>query len=550
MRILAGAIFLGIALFVFITPMLRLVWMSFRTEAGLGLGNYCKLMAQPRTSRAIVNTVVVAVGATLISVFLGAGSSFLVACTDVRRKRLVEMLTLAPFVIPSYITTLSWSSFLSRRGWVNRSLTVLGLPMLDVFSMGGIILVLGICNAPVVYLNTMHMLRRVPRELEWASLASGRGVWETFFRISLPQVMPALIAGGVLAFLAAIDNFSVPAFLGIPAGIPVLSTYIYENIIGFGPSSFNLAAALSVMLSVIAITGSFLQGRLIKKTSGMESIAEDRSVRVPLGCARGWVEGGAIFFLLTLTIVPLLAMVSSAFLPNYKNLALENITLKNFAFVFTNRGVRQAVVCSLQLASLTVLICLIAGTAIAWLRVRRGSAVIRIVEVSSMLTYAMPGIVLALSMIFHWTMFPGVYGTLRILLIAYVTRYLILQIKGSAAAVTAVNVSLEEAALVYGGGMVRVWVQVILPLIARSALASAFMIFAYSFTELTLSSILASAGARTVGLTVFSLQQAGDTHLSAAMSTVIVFAVLIFYLLSIVLRALGKRPRRKGAGEP
>ena len=129
-------------------------------------------------------------------------------------------------------------------------------------------------------------------------------------KINLVSALPAIAAGSVLAFLSSIDNFSVPAFLGISSGIPVLSTYIYENAIGFGPNAFPLAAALSLILSVIAVAGTLLEGFFVKRGAGMDSIKEDYSVRVFFRKAhRIALEWGILAVLLILNIIPMVSMV-------------------------------------------------------------------------------------------------------------------------------------------------------------------------------------------------------------------------------------------------
>ncbi len=142
-------------------------------------------------------------------------------------------------------------------------------------------------------------------------------------------------------------------------------------------------------------------------------------------------EWGSLTVLAGFTVVPVLSMIMSAFLKNYgTKFRPENLSLKNFQFVFTNAGVRQAVVNSILLAVVTCIICIVAGTATAYLKVRKNSKAAMMFESAASLTYALPGIVLALAMIFHWTIVPGVYGTVKILIIAYATRYVVLQIKG------------------------------------------------------------------------------------------------------------------------
>ncbi len=535
--LIRGTVYL-LAVLVFLAPLLRLLAMGFRSETGYGPGNFAELLAEERTREAIVNTVVIALTSTALAAAAGSGLAFLVAYTNVKRKGLLEFLVLLPFIIPSYIITLSWSSFLSTKGSFNRFLTALGLPAADIYTMGGIILVLGICNIPIVYVNVVHMLRKIPRDMEWAARACGYTQKQAMVKINLVSALPAVAAGSVLAFLSAIDNFSVPAFLGISSGIPVLSTYIYEKAIGFGPNAFPLAAALSLILSLIAVGGTLMEGVFVRRGAFTDSIREDYSVRIRLtGGKRLAAEWGTIGILLVLNIIPMISMVLNAFLKSYGlKLRAENLTLENFAFLFHNRGVAAAVRNSLLLAVVTSLACIVLGTAIAYAKVRKNSRSAHLLERCAALTYAIPGIVLALAMIFHWTepvpgFRPGVYGTISILVIAYITRYLVLQIKGSTTALLTVDPACEEAAAASGRGIGALWGRILLPLLTGPILSGAFMIFVPAFTELTLSSMLASAGTKTIGLTIFNYQQGGDYNLAAAMSVMITAMIIAGYCL-------------------
>lgn len=523
---------------VFIAPIVRLFLMSLKSEEGYSLWNYALLLQEDRTRKAILNTIVIAVGSTAIAAILGSAFAFIIAYTNVRRKRLLELLVLLPFIIPSYIITLSWSSLFSQKGMINQTLSAMGLGKINVYSIAGIILVLGFCNVPIVYMNVIHMLRKIPTDMEWAARTCGYGIGQAMLKINLVQAMPAIISGSILAFLAAIDNFAVPAFLGISSGIPVLSTYIYEKSISFGPNSFSLAATLSVILSVIAVAGTLVEGIFGKKSSGMESIKEDYSVRIPLSSGKRKVlQYGVILFLCIINIVPLISMFTSAFQKNYGvKMTLDQFTTDNFTAIFQNKGVLDAIRNSLMLACGCCIICIVIGTAIAYQKVRHPGRMITLVEKSASLTYAIPGIVLALSMIFHWVeplpgIRPEIYGTISILMIAYVTRYLILQIKGSATAMLSIHPALEEAAAASGRSVFAVWGKILIPLLIRPVLSSTFMIFVSALTELTLSSMLAAAGTKTIGLMIFNFQQAGDYNLAAAMSVVIVVLVLTGYFL-------------------
>ena len=140
-------------------------------------------------------------------------------------------------------------------------------------------------------------------------------------------------------------------------------------------------------------------------------------------------------------------------------------------------------------------------------------------------------------MIFHWVepvpgFHPGIYGTINILIIAYITRYLVLQIKGSTTALLTVDPAMEEACAASGRGFFSRWFRILIPLLTGPILSGAFMIFVPALTELTLSSMLASAGTRTIGLTIFNYQQGGDYNLAASMSVIVTLLVVAGYCLA------------------
>jgi iron(III) transport system permease protein len=227
---------------------------------------------------------------------------------------------------------------------------------------------------------------------------------------------------------------------------------------------------------------------------------------------------------------------------------LSNITFQNYIDVVSNPSVYKAILNSINLAIITCIICILIGTLVAYLKIRKNNKAMDIIEKSASFTYAIPGIVLALAMIFHWVepvpgFRPGVYGTINILIIAYVTRYLIIQIKGSSIAILMVEPSLEEAALACGSSRIRMWCKVIIPLLVKPVLSSTFIVFMSSMTELTLSSILSAAGTKTIGLTVFNFQQSGDYILSSTMSACIMSLAFGGYFVCFIIN------KYKGSGK-
>lgn len=531
----AGFFLLAALLFLF--PIVRLVLLSLEgADGGWSAAQYAALLEDPRAGQAVWNTLYISITAALISAVLGTMTAFLTVYTNIRYKGCIEALVFLPFVIPAYVMTISWTGLTVQGGALTLLLAAVGLPPINLYTPGGIIAMLGICHMSVVHVTVYHRLRKISEETDWAARVSGCDPWEAVRKIDLPMARSAIASGAVLAFLADIDNFAVPAFLGISSNIPVLSTYIYEKVISFGPDSFTYGAVLSVVLSAIALGGTLIAARLGKQQDMGESRRESSFVRIAFPkWTRRIVEISVTGALILFSVVPFCYMAVSALLKTFVfSLNPEDMTLDNYKFVFTNDGIREAALNSLFMAGMGTLGCLVIGTAVAYGIVRRHSKAAEFLEQCASMTYSVPGIVLALALIFYWSQpVPGVttglYGSYTILILGYMTRYMVVQVKNSAAAIHSMSEAAEEAALVSGSSVWRLWGRIIIPQLAVPALTGAFFIFLSAFTELTMSSVMASAGTKTIGLAIFNLQQAGDYSLAAAVSAVILAALAVGY---------------------
>lgn len=540
----------------FVLPIVKLIYLSVQSSTGLTFGHYAEMLQQDRLWKTLKDTSVVVFGSSLVSIGLGIVAAWLIAYTDLKHKKALQMAMMLPFILPSYVLTLSWSSFMSPQGFV-ASLLHLFNPNAKPWSMysyGGIIFVMGIHHFPLVYLLTVDVLKKIPRDLEWATRASGAGIIKTFCLVTLPLALPGLTAGGLLAFLASLDNFGIPAFLGIPKNISVLSTLIYEEIIGFGPSAFARGAALSVMLGVIAIVGTLLQWLAVRKIKAADTIIADDSPRFSLGKYRTAMTAAVWSFLALLTVVPLASMIALSLKRAYGlPFQASNWTLANYKYILIeNQKVWQSIQNSLVLSVTTLLICLVLGSLLAYVRVRKPSWLARSAELAVALPYTLPGIVFGLAMIFAWMepipgWNPGIYGSIHILFIAYVCRFLILQVRAGITAFAQIDPSMEEAAHISGAGFWRKWISILLPLLLPGLLSGAFLVFLTAFTELTVSALLWSTGSQTIGVTIFSFEQAGNTLYSTALSSLI---VLLIIAGMAILHTLQKLSSKKGVRQP
>lgn len=241
-------------------------------------------------------------------------------------------------------------------------------------------------------------------------------------------------------------------------------------------------------------------------------------------------------------------MATTSFIKAYGlPFALENLSFKNYQFLlFEDAKTMNAVGNSLALALATMLICLILGTVLAYFQYKRPTFLNRSIEVIVTIPYALPGTVLALSLILMWLQpipgwYPGIYGTVWILLIAYVTRFTVLQMRGSATAFSQLDPSMEEAALTAGAPFYVKWRKILLPLLLPGVVGGALLVFLTALTELTVSSLLWSSGSETIGVVIFSYEQAGFSTYSTAFSSMVVLAIILVGILFVSIDKIWKK---------
>ncbi|MFC2949454.1 ABC transporter permease [Virgibacillus sediminis] len=540
-----------IVFLLFMLPVVRLVWLSFVEEGAFTFAHYTEVLKERATWRTIQNTVLIVFGSTSLALVLGTMMAWIIAYVHVSGKKIMQLFIFLPFIIPSYITTLAWTQFFSGSGPVSAIFQQLPgqLEAPNLYSMGGIIFMLGLSHYPLVYLFTVNVFRKIPRDLEDAAATSGASKKQVWRKLVLPLALPGIASGGLLAFLSNLDNFGIPAFLGTPANIRVLSTYIYEQAIRFGPTAFAKAAVLSVILGVIALAGTLVQWLLLRKSKVTDTVISDAEPRFFLTPFRKKLLEISIWtFLLLISLVPFITMAALSFIQAYGvPFTLENLSLKNYEYVFfTDSKAMSALSNSLQLAFVTMVICLIAGTAFAYLRYKNTGWMAKAAELFITIPYALPGTVFALSMIFMWMQpipgwNPGIYGSIWILFIAYVTRFLILQVRGSYTAFMQVDPSMEEAARTSGAKGWAKWRSILLPLLFPGLVGGALLVFLMVLTELTVSSLLWSSGTETVGVVIFNYEQAGYSTYSTAFSSALVLGILLGGLLFLLFSKVWER---------
>lgn len=517
-----------------LAPLGRLALTAIAPEGTLDLTSAWRVLARPRVFTAAVNSLYVALASTLLAVMLGSIAALLMVHSNMRFKAAWIFGFVLPLMIPPQVTALAWVQAFSPTSPV---LSLFGLALTPgarhpLFSAGGIIFLLGIYNAPLVFLTVRAALRRLPANLSEAARASGAGNVQLIFTVLLPLARSGIFAGAAIAFVSAIGNFGIQAMLGIPARFPTLITLIYQQLNSYGPSGLSDMASLSLLLSLITVLAlglsSWLGGR-----SDVRVEEGGRPARVGLGRWKTPVEAIAWLYLAATLLLPLSALVATSLVKGFgQKLGWDTLTLANYSnALFHHASIRNAFATSFLLTVLAVVLLSVISLVLAYFISWKKSPVVRLIQMAAELSYVLPGIILGVAMIlFFLRPLPllgfSIYGTVWIILAAYLSNFLALALRPMLGGFAQIDRSLEDAARVAGAGFFQRMRDIILPMLAPAVIAGGIIVFMSALNEIQVSILLVSSSARTIGPMIVFLEEGGSSTLAAAVGCLMILIVL------------------------
>lgn len=526
-----------------VAPLLRLVWTAIAPTDVPDMARLLRLLASDRVLIASGNTLFIALSSTLISVLLGTAAAWLVALSDLRAKTAWVFVFILPLMIPPQVTALAWLQALAPSSPLALLCASLDLPWFapgeqPLYSLTGIVLLLGTHNAPLVFLTVRAGLRRLPADLVEAAQVSGASRARVLFTIVLPLARPAIFAGAALTFVAAAGNFGIQAMLGIPARVPTLITLVYQQLNGIGPSALPNTAVYALLIAFITLAGmtasAWLGGRHDVRVNGAP-----RAWQQSLGRGRVVIEGVAWLWMALTLLLPLSALLITALTSGFgQALSWQTLTLENFrAALWGYPAVRHAFLTSLGLTTLTAGVLTVSALFLAYFLSWRRTRLVRGLWLASELTYALPGIVTGVAaMLFFLRPLPivnvSLYGTVWIILAAYLANFLALVLRPTLAGFAQLEPALDEAARLCGAGFLRRMRDILLPLAAPSALAGSVLVFLTALNEIQVSVLLVTSQTQTIGPTIVFLDEGGSASLAAAVGCLMIVVVCLLMALA------------------
>jgi len=527
----------GILVVVVAVPVLIIFFNAFWVNGQFNLADTLKVLREPDTYTALLNSLFIASGVTVMSTIIGTFFAWLVTRTDLPFKPAMRVLFLVPFMLPSFIGALAWKMLLSpRAGYINRFLMdVVGFngPVFDIYTFPGIMAVETMYLFPFVFIQVCGALERMDPTLEESARISGASLFTITRKITLPLVRPSILSGALLIMLYSMAHFGTVAVLGIEAGIFNIPTLIYEKI-HQSAGSFNSIRTGTVLATVLVITAAlimFIQSKVLSR--GRYQIIAGKSFRPVETKLRALRMPMLVFCIAYIGFTIVLPTVTIFMVGGLKTYGLpftaENLTLANYRYIlFDWKLTRDAIWNSVSLGLAAALITMFAGVMISYVIVKMKARGKGILEFLGMLPFSVPGSVIALGVMLAWSGKFGIniYNTVWIILVAYIARYMAFSLKANSAALEQVHDSLVEAARASGAGMGQALRDIVLPLVRPGMFAAFFLIFLPALRELTVSVLLYGPTTRTIGVAIYTLNEDGETVYSAALAGIALMIIV------------------------
>jgi iron(III) transport system permease protein len=544
-----GGLILGAAVLVLLVlvgyPLLWLLLGALGLPNEVGLDHFVRVYTRTQNFEPLKNTLILALGTGLLSVVLGVPLAWAAARSNVPLRRVIHALVALSYITPPYLTALAYIILLGPdAGYFNRLLRWgLGLEAgpFNVFSMGGIIFVIGTHVFAFTYFLTYTALQSVDAALEESAQVLGAGRWTVTRRITLPLVAPAITGGALLAAVDSMALFGPQAFLGLPAQIVFLPTRIY-GLLGSYPPRWGDASALSLILVLLTVAGLVVQrGYLEHRSFVTVSGRGVRTQRIRLGPWKWLLLAFCLLVVFFSAVAPVAVLTAAAFSKSWiEPLLPANFTLAHFrAALFDDQIAVRGISNSFKLATGAALIAVLLGLAIAYIDLRTRMRGRRLLDYLAILPLGLPGTVMAVGILLAFIRPPLVlYGTIWILLVTYVARFVPLAVRSANATLRQIDPSLEEAARITGASWFQTIRLVLLP-IARPGLMVAFLlVFIPALSELSATILLYTGGTETIAVAIFRLNDLGQLEVVAALA---VFMLAVILAVSLTLNWLAGR---------
>jgi iron(III) transport system permease protein len=506
------------------------------TASHWSIQHYVSTFAGAGFGQLVVNSFAYALATAVVSTCLGFGLAWLVSRTNTPAKAFARAAALVPLIIPGILNTVAWALLLSpQTGPLNSLLAAVRLPTFNIYSLPGMVFVQSMHVTPIAFLMGTAAFTGMDGSLEEAALSSGAPPWSVFRRITLRLVRPAILSAALLMFIQTISTFEVPELIGVPGHTFVFVSKIYDALQAF-PPDYGTVGVIGVFVLCIAVCGLWLSQRLSRHTAAQTITGKGfRPAVTDLG--RWRLLGIAVFaaFFLVAVVLPIAMLLWSSLLPGYQPpslSALRHLTLGNYQQIWTAPSLVSSVRNSVITAVTSGVIVTALSAVIAYVTVKTRMRARSLLDTLATVPIAVPSIIMGVGILYWYLVAPlpfHLYGTLIILIVAFVTIGMPYGMRYLTPGMAQIKDELEEAATASGATWLQAFRRVFIPLLYTMIVA---------FREISAAIFLYTQGSQVVSVTVYDLWSNGDYPVVSALGIVL---VLFLAAIAALVQRLGGR---------
>jgi iron(III) transport system permease protein len=493
-------------------------------EVSFSLSSFSSIVSENGLLRSMSNSFLFAVGSALLAVVFGGVVAWITERTNAPFGRLAYATTVTSLGTPYILYISAWLMLIGRSGPINvyyKAITGSASPLINAYSMPSMIFIEGLLWSPMVFLLLSATLRNFNPELEEAAKMCGANGRQIFKRITLKLSMPAVLALVMLVFIRSLEAFEVPAVVGIPGQIRMLTTDVYEALQAIPPDLGSASALSACLLAIVAIL-LYVYSRMTRNAEQFATVTGKNFKPNKIDLGRWRYLAGAVVLgnFVMLSVLPVLVLIWASLLPFYQApspTAFTLLTLSNYVNVLTSSHYVDLIANTLIIAAVSATVVMLLTSLIAWLRARGASGSSFLDSLATM-PLAFPGVILGVAVMQLFLNVPvGVYGTIWIIVWAFVINTLPYGIRYSYAGMLQLHKELEEAALMSGARPLVGFGRIVLPLLSPSLFAGWVFIFLLATRVLSLPVLLSGPSSQTMAVAMFDLMSNGQTPELAAL---------------------------------
>lgn len=517
-------------------PVLYLLWGTFFDESGFTLEAFNRAFGDADSLKTIWNSGAFAVGGAAVAMVCGTSLAYLQARTDVPMKGLLFAASLMPLILAPVVYAIAWVFLYGGDVGIISGLfvNIFGSSPVGAYGLMGMIMANGLHLVPMVFLFMVPAFRSMDPSLEEAARVSGASWFTTLRRITIPLIRPGLTSAGVIILVLGLEAFEIPAILGETTGTSVFTSHIYFLMHGY-PADLGAAGAVSIAIMAMAMLLMYGTGASKGSQKEYQTITGKafKPTPVRLGKYRYLAASLIMLYFVVAVVLPILALIYVSLSPFYQAPNWQTLTSMNFdhyASMADIRGIGPAIANTVLVAVVSATAVMILTALASWFVMRSNFKLRKLLDTLALIPLVIPGLVLGLGLMFVYLRSPiPIYGTLLILIVAYITRFLPYGMRYAGAGMAQIGNELEEAAHVSGASWWSTFRKVVLPLAAPGILSGWIFVLLVSFRELSSTVLLAGPDSDVLSVILFRQFNEGTFGVVAALS------VLMLVILSLII---------------